>query len=289
MERMSADAVVVGGGHNGMVAACLLADAGWDVCLLEATERLGGAVASTEHTPGYVSDLYSAFYPLACASPVLQRLDLTTHGLRWCRSPDVVAHLARAQDERCAVMRSTAEDTAAALEPDARGDGDAWLRLCEQWSTVRDDVLRCLFSPFPPIRGVLQLLWRLGTPDALRLARTFMLPVHRMGTELFDGEAARLLLGGNAMHADVPSVAPGSGAFGWIMSMVGQEVGYPVPEGGAGMLADGFGGGTLREDLPHERAQMRAVRLGPTMARKVRRLRAGRGAAARDLAGAAGG
>jgi len=238
MERISADAVVVGGGHNGMVAACLLADAGWDVCLLEATERLGGAVASVEHTPGYVSDLYSAFYPLACASPVLQRLDLAAHGLQWCRSPDVVAHLARPQDEQCAVLRSSAEDTAAALDADAPGDGDAWLRLCRQWAVVRDDVLRCLFSPFPPVHGVLRLLSKLGTPEALRLARTFALPVHRMGTELFDGEAARLLFGGNAMHADVPSVAPGSGAFGWIMSMVGQEVGYPVPRGGAAALAD---------------------------------------------------
>jgi phytoene dehydrogenase-like protein len=55
--------------------------------------------------------------------------------------------------------------------------------------------------------------------------------------ELFRGDAARLLLAGNAMHADIPSVAPGSGAFGWILSMLAQDVGYPVPEGGAGRLA----------------------------------------------------
>jgi NADPH-dependent 2,4-dienoyl-CoA reductase/sulfur reductase-like enzyme len=51
------DAVVVGAGPNGLVAACLLADAGWDVCLLEANDRVGGAVASVERAPGYVSDL----------------------------------------------------------------------------------------------------------------------------------------------------------------------------------------------------------------------------------------
>ena len=40
------DAVVVGAGHNGLVAANLLADAGWDVVVLEATGTVGGAVRS---------------------------------------------------------------------------------------------------------------------------------------------------------------------------------------------------------------------------------------------------
>ena len=44
MATMNADAVVVGGGHHGLVAAALLADGGWDVCLLEATDHVGGAV-----------------------------------------------------------------------------------------------------------------------------------------------------------------------------------------------------------------------------------------------------
>ncbi|WP_181783227.1 FAD-dependent oxidoreductase, partial [Pseudonocardia pini] len=62
----SVDAVVVGAGHNGLVAANLLADAGWSVLVCEATDSPGGAVRSAEITaPGFVSDLFSAFYPLA--------------------------------------------------------------------------------------------------------------------------------------------------------------------------------------------------------------------------------
>jgi phytoene dehydrogenase-like protein len=59
--EQSADAVVIGGGHHGLVAAAVLADAGWEVCLLEAADKFGGAVRSAELYPGFVTDLYSAF------------------------------------------------------------------------------------------------------------------------------------------------------------------------------------------------------------------------------------
>jgi phytoene dehydrogenase-like protein len=236
--ELTADAVVIGAGPNGLVAANLLADAGWDVALLEAAEHVGGAVASVERTPGYVSDLFSAFYPLAAVSPIIGRLDLPAYGLRWRRAPVVLAHPAGPTSRPAAVLHPDPERTAAALDGDARGDGETWLRLVRQWQVVRDSLLRCLFTPFPPVRGGLGLLADVGTPETLRLARTLVLPVHRLGEELFRGQLGRLLLAGNAMHADVPSVAPGSGAFGWILSMLAQDVGYPVPAGGAGMLAE---------------------------------------------------
>ncbi|MCW7991751.1 hypothetical protein XF35_42840, partial [Streptomyces platensis subsp. clarensis] len=69
------DAVVIGAGPNGLVAANLLLDAGWSVEVLEAQEEPGGAVRSDVGVhPDYVSDVFSAFYPLAAASPILARL-----------------------------------------------------------------------------------------------------------------------------------------------------------------------------------------------------------------------
>jgi phytoene dehydrogenase-like protein len=63
------DAVVVGAGPNGLVAANRLADAGWSVLVLEAQPDVGGAVRSdTEVHAGFVHDTFSAFYPLATRS-----------------------------------------------------------------------------------------------------------------------------------------------------------------------------------------------------------------------------
>jgi phytoene dehydrogenase-like protein len=232
------DAVVVGSGPNGLVAACLLADAGWDVCVLEAAERFGGAVASDQVVPGFTSDTFSAFYPLAAASPVFDALDLGAHGLHWRHAPAVLAHPHAPDSDRAAVMHRDAERTAAALDADAAGDGESWLRLVRQWNQWRDPLLRAILGPFPPARAALALLRRAGSADALRLARLLLLPVDRMGAELFAGTDGRLLLAGNAMHADIPAVAAGSGAFGWLLAMLGQDVGFPVPAGGAGRLAD---------------------------------------------------
>jgi phytoene dehydrogenase-like protein len=237
MTMLTVDAVIVGGGHHGLVAAAVLADAGWDVCVLEASDEVGGAVRSAQLHPGFITDLYSAFYPLASASPVLRSLELERHGLRWTHAPTVLAHPLPPDGSRAAVIHRDRYRTAADLDEDAPGDGEAWLRLCRQWDAVAEPLLRSLFTAFPQLRGPAQLLRRIGTAEALRLLRFLALPVTRMGEEIFRGEAGRLLLAGNAMHADVPPTAPVSGAIGWLLAMIGQEHGFPTPVGGVGELA----------------------------------------------------
>ncbi|MFF4449770.1 phytoene desaturase family protein [Streptomyces sp. NPDC001502] len=229
------DAVVIGAGPNGLVAANVLVDAGWSVEVLEAQPEPGGAVRSDRGVhPDYISDVFSAFYPLAAASPVLARLDLAAEGLRWSHAPSVLAH--PLMDGRCAVLERRVRDTCTGLADFAAADAEAWQNLYRTWARVGPDLVQALFTPFPPVRPGLRLAAKLRTSGGLRLARKLALPVRRMGEEEFAGEGGRLLLAGNALHADLGPEAVGSGGFGWLMSMLGQSHGFPVPVGGAGAL-----------------------------------------------------
>lgn len=247
----TADVIVVGAGPNGLVAANALVDAGWDVVVVEAAPETGGAVRTAEVTaPGFSTDLFSAFYPLAAASPVIRGLELDRHGLEWVRAPSVLAH--PLDDGRCATLFDAVDDTAANLETFAPGDGDAWREMFAHWQGIRDPLLDALFTPFPPVIPATRLLRRLGVSGAVDLARLAAMPVRRLAAERFDGAGAALLLTGNALHSDLPPDAAGSAIFGWLLAMLGQDVGFPVPRGGAGQLARALesrlvaGGGQVR-------------------------------------------
>jgi phytoene dehydrogenase-like protein len=229
------DAVVIGAGHNGLVAANLLADRGWEVVVLEEASEPGGAVRSGELVePGFTNDLFSAFYPFTVASPHMRRLELERWGLRWIASPVAVAH--PAADGSCPAIALDIEETAASLEETAPGDGAAWRELYELWERVRSGALGAFFTPFPPVRPLLRLLRALGPDELVRFARFSLLPVRRMGEEQFRGDGGPRLLAGNALHADVTPEMPMSGVFGWVLCSLGQQHGFPVPEGGAGQI-----------------------------------------------------
>jgi phytoene dehydrogenase-like protein len=245
------EAVVVGAGHNGLVAAILLADAGWDVVVLEEQDRPGGAIRSDRSMHAdFVTDWFSAFYPLGAASPVLSALELDRFGLRWSHAPAVLAHVL--PDDRCALMSRDRAETAASLDEFGAGDGAAWIRLVEQFEQIREPFLNALFTPFPPVRAGLSLAREMGAADLLRFLRFAVQPVRRAGEELFSGEGAPLLLAGNALHTDLPPEAAASAVYGWLLAMLGQTVGFPVPVGGSGAIVDALvarlraAGGELR-------------------------------------------
>lgn len=236
MGEMDTDAIVIGSGPNGLVAANLLSDQGWRVQVIEAQPVIGGAVKSDEAvSPGWVHDTFSSFYPLAAASPTIQGLGLERHGLEWVHAPAPVGH--SLVDGSWAVIDRDRERTAVGLDALEPGDGAAWLRLCEFWDRIGTEVMEALLTPFPPLRAGARLATKLPRLGGMAGLRQLALPVRRLGDEWFRGDAPKLLLAGNAAHADIGVDSPGSGLMGLLLCMLGQNHGFPVPKGGAGMLA----------------------------------------------------
>lgn len=231
------DAVVVGAGPNGLVAANLLADTGREVLVLEAQPAPGGAVRSDREVhPDFVHDTFSAFYPLAVASRAMTSLRLEEHGVVWEHAPAVLGH--PFGEGHWAVLHRDREATAAGLDELGAGDGEAWLELCGTWDRIGPAMVEALTTPFPPVRAGARLVPAVVRSGGLDTVRRLATPVASLGRELFAGPAGRLLLAGNAGHADFPLASPGSGVFGVLMTMLGQTVGFPVPRGGAQCLTD---------------------------------------------------
>ena len=228
------DAVVIGAGPNGLVAATVLADAGWRFVVCEEQPEPGGGVRSgTGPADGFVRDHCSAFYPLSAASRVMQALELERYGLRWSHAGQVLAH--PLPGGRAAVMSRDLTRAAAGLEELGVGDGTAWRQLYGLWESVGAHLLEALFVPFPPVRPGLAMAAKLRGPGLLRFGRFALLPVRRLIEEEFTGPGS-LLLAGCALHADLMPESAGSSLYGWLLAMLGHQYGWPVPAGGAGSL-----------------------------------------------------
>ena len=86
VEREGYDAVVIGGGHNGLVCAAYLAAAGQSVCVLERRGVVGGAAVTEEFHPGFRNS--TASYTVSLLDPaVIRDLRLVRHGLRIVERP----------------------------------------------------------------------------------------------------------------------------------------------------------------------------------------------------------
>ena len=80
------DAVIVGGGHNGLACAAYLAGAGMSVCVLERRNVVGGAAVTEEFHPGFRNS--TASYTVSLLAPqVIEELNLAAHGLAIVKRP----------------------------------------------------------------------------------------------------------------------------------------------------------------------------------------------------------
>ena len=112
------DAVAIGSGINSLVAAALLAKAGWSVCVLERNDWLGGAIRTAEITePGFVHEVFACWHPLFTGSAAYAELedDLSARGLEYLNTDLPTATLF--PDGESAFLTTSHEQNVAALGP----------------------------------------------------------------------------------------------------------------------------------------------------------------------------
>ncbi len=226
---------MVGAGPNGLVAATLLARAGWSVEVLERRPVAGGAVGSETTSRGYVHDWGSAFYGVLHASPVLRELGLDAR-VPWAHTRTPVS--ATWDPARpAAVLRRTVDGTADGLGADA----DAWRELVGWWHRLGEPLFAAMLGPVGAPLPLLRTLRRLtGVREGLQTARLLLEPVEAYVAQQFTTDAARMLFAANATHADVGVDAAGSTPPAMLLAMAAQVHGMPVPVGGASRLAQGL-------------------------------------------------
>ena len=211
--------------------------------MLEAhrTRRAARCARPRSPRPGYLSDLFSAFYPLGAASPVLRRSAWRARPGAGGTRRTVLAHLLPGRPGR---------GPAPGRRPHR---GLAGARSRRATAALAGRVRRVARRRPRPGRGAVHARSRRSAPGrgccagagvggALRLgpavpaagagARRGAVP--RRGR----AAAARRL----ALHTDLAPDDAGSGVFGWLLAMLGQQYGFPVPVGGAGRLTDALVG-----------------------------------------------
>jgi phytoene dehydrogenase-like protein len=211
---------VIGAGPNGLAAAIVLAQSGFQVDVFEAEPQPGGAARTLELTiPGFFHDFGSAVHPLAVGSPFFSSLPLVNHGLEWIHSPSTLAH--PFDDGTAITLERDFSANDAALGKDAK----AWRRLmkplAENWPALSAEVLRPvhIFSRHP------WLLARFGL-SALPSANS-------LSGFLFRKERTKALFAGLAAHSFLSLDEPLSAGFGVLLGAAAHAVGWPIPRGGA--------------------------------------------------------
>jgi len=226
------DAVVVGAGPNGLAAAAYLARDGWDVTVLERADAVGGAVRSEALTePGFVHDTFSAFNGLLHASPVFRDLGLDQR-VDWRHFETPVAVLT--SPEEAGLIHADRAKTAVGLGV----DGEAWLEFFSWWEKVGRKLFDMLLAPVGAVRPALKVGRAAGIKGGIATAKMQLTTLEALVKERFNTPLARALFASGISHTDLAVDSAGSVPSAMILAMLAQDIGMPVPAGGAQSLAD---------------------------------------------------
>lgn len=242
------DVVVVGSGHNSLVAACYLARAGREVTVLERDTVIGGAVSTVERFAGHQVDRGSSAHLMIRHLGIVEELDLAAHGLRYVDcDPWAFAPAPAGSDAAGIVFHRDLDATCASIEAAVGArDADAYRRFAQVWGERSARVLRAFARP-PTPRHLLRAFWGLDTGgDPATLSREFMTSGDALLDAHFDSERLRAALAWFGAQSGPPTSQPGTASMvGFAAAMHTVPPGRAV--GGSGALTQALAS-RLRSD-----------------------------------------
>ena len=208
MARERYDAIIVGAGHNGLVAAAYLAKAGLRTLVLERRSRAGGALATEEVAPGVRAPV-AADGVGGLRAGVIRELQLASHGFRAVE-PNVVAFAPSADGFPLTLWRDPAR-TATELRTRRPRDAEAFLAFDRKVRSLVRFLARVqateppdLASPSPAdsIKGftLLNALRHLGKRQTRELVRVLPMSVADLVCEAIDDDVLRGVLGARGIR-----------------------------------------------------------------------------------------
>ena len=252
----SYDAIVIGAGHNGLVAATYLARAGWRTVVLERESRPGGAVLSDELTrPGLVHDVFATNMNLFRGSPVAAELgaELERHGLSYATSALPFANVF--PDGRALRVHQDRDATLAELRAHDPRDADGWEVLDREYERLAPALFRLYGSRLTTgalARLALDVTPKLGRDGMAALARLLLSSTRELADTHLASREAKALLACWGMHLDFGPDVSGGAMFPFLEAFTDMRTGIAVARGGASRLIDALvallteAGGELR-------------------------------------------
>ncbi|HVM14562.1 MAG TPA: NAD(P)/FAD-dependent oxidoreductase [Egibacteraceae bacterium] len=245
------DVVVVGAGHNALVAACYLARAGLDVEVVERRSVVGGAVSTVERFGGYRMDVGSSAHIMVRHTGIIEDLDLAAMGLAyqdldpWGFAPfgDEAITFHVDLDATCASIAQVC----------GAQDAEAYREFATTWGKRNLKVFEAFAQPPTPGRlgRSLMSIGRGSGVDGIELSRQFLRSGDGLLDEHFTDERLKTALAWLGAQSGPPTHEVATADLvGWNAVMHHRPPGHPV--GGSGMLSVALArrleqlGGTVR-------------------------------------------
>ena len=234
----SCDAIVIGGGHNGLTCACYLARAGLDVTVLEQYHTIGGMTVTEEITlPGFHSDLHASGYQLANLSPVPHELGLLEH-YELIEPENPFSHVF--PDGQIISVNRDIEKTAAAISCHSQKDGKTWRTLMQRFQAEKEAIVTGMFSPPPSLAAAAAHV--ASSSAGFEAYRFSMQTLRSWANQTLDSEASKTLFGSFATFLGASPDDAGGAELAWLFASVLQNAGNKLVKGGMQRVSDALAG-----------------------------------------------